>query len=151
MIEIRAATVEDLESLLGFEQGIVSAERPFNDSLKTGTIHYYDVAELIVDNATQVLVAENSGNLVGAGYASIKKSVDYLNHEQHAWLGMMYVDPEFRGQGIIQSIIKDLLQWARSRGVPDFYLEVYAGNQSAIKAYENFGFEANMIEMKMHD
>jgi ribosomal protein S18 acetylase RimI-like enzyme len=43
------------------------------------------------------------------------------------------------------------MQWARTMGVSDFYLDVYAQNQSAVKAYEKFGFKANLIEMKMHD
>ena len=151
VIEIRPAVADDIESILTFEQGVVAAERPFNDKLKTGEVHYYDVAALVGSDSSQVLVAEVSGRLVGTGHASIKDSLEYLTHEQHACLGLMYVDPEFRGRGIIQSIIADLMQWARTMGVSDFYLDVYAGNQSAVKAYEKFGFEPNLIEMKMHD
>ena len=63
----------------------------------------------------------------------------------------MYVAPEYRGQGIIQAIISQLLEWSRSQGVSDFYLDVYADNESAVRAYEKFGFEASVIEMKLHD
>ena len=150
-IEIRPATLDDVPAILAFEQGVVTAERPFNDKLKSGEIHYYDVADLVARSSSQVLVAEVSGRLVGTGHASIKESLGYLTHDAHAYLGLMYVDPEYRGEGIIQSIIADLLQWARARGVTDFYLDVYAANQPALKAYEKFGFQASLIEMKMHD
>lgn len=151
VIEIRPAVADDIESILKFEQGVVAAERPFNDKLKYGHVQYYDIAALVASDLAQVLVAEESGRLIGTGHASIKASLEYLTHDTHAYLGLMYVDPEFRGRGIIQSIITDLMQWARTLGVADFYLDVYAGNQSAVKAYEKFGFKPNLIEMKMHD
>jgi GNAT superfamily N-acetyltransferase len=150
-IEIRPAVTEDIGEILKFEQGVVAAERPLTDQLKAGEVHYYDVAALVASSTSHVLVAVDSGRLIGTGHASIKSSLEYLAHDQHAYLGLMYVDPEFRGRGIIQSIIADLMQWARTMGVSDFYLDVYAQNQSAVKAYEKFGFKANLIEMKMHD
>jgi GNAT superfamily N-acetyltransferase len=150
-IQIRAATASDLDTILRFEQGVVAAERPFNDKLKNGEVHYYDVADLIARDSSRVLVAEDSGQLVATGHASIRKSLDYLEHEYDAYLGLMYVDPAYRGQGIIQAIIAELLQWSRSQGVADFYLDVYADNESAVRAYEKFGFQASVIEMKLHD
>ena len=39
-INIRKAHPDDLEKLLEFEQGIISAERPFDPTLKEGKIHY---------------------------------------------------------------------------------------------------------------
>ena len=132
VIEIRPAVTEDIDAILKFEQGVVAAERPLNDQLKTGEVHYYDVAALVASRTSQVLVAEDAGRLIGTGHASIKASLEYLAHDQHAYLGLMYVDPEYRGRGIIQSIIADLMQWARTMGVSDFYLDVYAQNQSAV-------------------
>ena len=52
----REATKEDLKILLEFEQGIVSAERPFNSTLIEGEIHYYDLNEFIQSpDATLIL------------------------------------------------------------------------------------------------
>ena len=44
---IRPATIKDLPVLLEFEQGIITAERPFNCTLKEGEIHFYDLKKLI--------------------------------------------------------------------------------------------------------
>jgi GNAT superfamily N-acetyltransferase len=63
----------------------------------------------------------------------------------------MYVEPDYRGQGIIQDILSQLLQWARDEGVNDFYLDVYTANESAVRAYEKFGFRSNLVEMRLHD
>ena len=43
----REATEQDLAILLEFEQGVVTAERPFNSTLIEGEIHYYDLKHLI--------------------------------------------------------------------------------------------------------
>ncbi len=150
-INIREATVADLATILRFEQGVVKAERPFNSTLKSGTIHYYDMAAMIVSEQSLVLVAECSGALIGTGHATLRTSLDYLQHDRDAYLGLMYVEPDFRGQGVVQDIIETLLAWARSEGVVDFYLDVFAENEPAVRAYEKFGFERNLIEMKLHE
>ncbi len=150
-IKIRAATPDDLPTILAFEQGVVEAERPYNRTIKDGTVHYYDMAALIAADESLVLVAEVGGEVTGTGHATLKRSVDYFVHDRHAYLGLMYVEPKLRGQGIIQEIIRELMAWARGEGVTDFYLEVYADNESAVRAYENFGFQRNMIEMTLHD
>ena len=64
-------------------------------------------------------------------------------------MGFMYVDPDFRGQGIIQTIIEELKQWSISLKIFETRLEVYSDNESAIKAYQKKGFIIRMIEMKM--
>lgn len=150
-VKVRVAREEDLAVLRMFEQGVVEAERPYNDRLKDGPAHYYDIAALIASNQSVVLVAEHAEHLVGSGYATLKASLEYLQHERHAYLGFMYVQPSHRGQGIIKRILEGLMEWAREHGVNDFYLDVYAANESAIRAYEKFGFRSNLIEMRLHD
>ena len=150
-IKIRQAASEDLPAILAFEQGVVAAERPYNNEVKDGTVQYYDMAALISSDQSRVLVAEDSGRLVATGHATLKSSSNYLNHDRHAYLGLMFVEPEYRGQGIIQEIIAGLLQWSRSEGVTNFYLDVYGENVAAVKAYEKLGFRPNLVEMRLHD
>lgn len=72
----------------------------------------------------------------------------YLQHDYHAYLGFIYVAPEFRGKGISGRVIEELKKWARLQGIKEMRLEVYYQNISAIKAYEKFGFTRHMIEMR---
>ena len=62
----------------------------------------------------------------------------------------MYVNPDYRGQGLNNKLMQALMDWATTRGIYDFYLDVYAGSQSAISAYEKLGFEASLVEMKLN-
>ncbi|WP_300688831.1 GNAT family N-acetyltransferase [Chryseobacterium sp.] len=147
---IREATEKDLEILLTFEQGIVTAERPFNSTLKDGEIHYYDLSEFIKSPDAILIVAEEDNEIVGSGYALIKKpEKDYNNFENYAYLGFMYVKPEYRGKGINKVITDELVGWSKSKGISEVRLDVYAQNESAIKAYEKAGFEPLLLTMRL--
>ena len=147
-IIIREATAADLPALYRFEQGVINAERSFIERLKKGEVHYYDIVHMIGAPNIFLAVAEKNGELIGSGYARIEEAKHYLDHPKHAYLGFMYVEPAFRGQGINYKIIDALLQWASSQGITESVLEVYYDNLPAIKAYEKAGFSKHMITMR---
>jgi GNAT superfamily N-acetyltransferase len=147
-IIIRKASLNDLETLLRFEQGVISAEGQFDPTLKTDHTHYYDIVEMITAPHIELLVAESGDGIIGCGYARIETSKHYLQHKQHAYLGFMYVEPAHRGKGINKVIIEALARWTISQGVTEMRLEVYYHNEAAIKAYEKTGFNRHMIEMR---
>lgn len=147
---IRKAKIEEIETLLEFEQGIVAVERPMNPMLKDGEIHYYDLAKLIESELCGVFIAEFGGELIASGYALEKQAKDYLKHKKYAYLGFMYVKPEFRGKSVNQKILDALLEWARERNLEEIRLEVFTENISAIKAYQKAGFEPLLLEMRLN-
>jgi GNAT superfamily N-acetyltransferase len=148
-IMIRNATTGDMETLLLFEQGVIQTERPFDPTLKSDTIHYYDLLEMINASHIELVVAECDHRIVGSGYARLEIAKHYLQHPKHAYLGFMYVDPGYRGQGVNQKIIHVLTEWAISQSVTEMRLDVYYRNVNAIKAYEKAGFTKHMVEMRM--
>ena len=149
-INTRPAILADLDTLLQFEQGIVAAERPFDPTLKTGEIHYYDLKALILSPEAEVVVAEVADEIVGSGYAQIRPGKDYNQHERFAYLGFMYVKPEFRGQGVNKLVLEALTVWIKKQGIAEIRLEVYAENAAAKRAYEKVGFTPNLLEMRMN-
>jgi GNAT superfamily N-acetyltransferase len=146
---IRSATNDDLETLLEFEQGVIEAERPFDPTLKSGHIHYYDLQEMINAEYVELLVAEVDGLIVGSGYARIEKSKIFYKHPNHAYLGFMYVRPAYRGKGINRKIIEALQRWALTKNIDELRLEVYYDNLPAIKAYTKIGFSNYLIQMRL--
>jgi len=145
----RTSTLADLDILLEFEQGIVQTERPFDPTLKDGRIHYYDIAAMIQVPHIEVVVAEAGSEIIGSGYARIEDSKVYLKHSKHAYLGFMYVRPEYRGKGVNKKVIAALQDWSIGRGITEFRLDVYSENMPAVKAYEKIGFKKHLIEMRM--
>lgn len=146
---IRKATLNDMDALLRFEQGVIAAERPFDVTLKPDPLHYYDIEEMIAASHIELLVAEFNGKIIGSGYARLEQSKHYLQHSKHAYLGFMYVDPDHRGMGVNQKIIEALSTWSLSQNVTEMRLDVYCNNTNAIHAYEKAGFAKHMIEMRM--
>jgi RimJ/RimL family protein N-acetyltransferase len=148
-ISVRKATLHDLETLLRFEQGIIEAERPFDETLKTGRTQYYDLAAMLQSQNVALVMAERNNGIVGSGYARIEDAKPYNQHSRHAYLGFMYVPEVHRGKGINALIMDALKSWALSKGVTELRLDVYHDNLAAIRAYEKAGFQILMINMRM--
>lgn len=144
---IRSANLNDIDTLLKFEQSIISAERPYDKALRSNPISYYDLREFILSETTEVLVAEINYKIIGSGYAQIQKSKPYLKHDYHSYLGFMFVDPSYRGKGVNKLILNSLKEWSKNQNVYHMSLDVYDGNKIAIRAYEKAGFKKNIIEM----
>lgn len=149
-MNVRKANANDMATLREFEQGVITAERPFARDLKGDPITYYKLDELLNSDQSELLVAELDGTIVGCGYAQLRSSKDYVLHDYHAYLGFMYVDPVYRGKGINKVIIQALMDWAKSRDVYELVLDVYDENEAAIKAYEKVGFSKNLVEMTVN-
>jgi len=138
---IRPAELRDLESLLAFEQAIIEAERPFDATIRDGSgVRYYDLVALLSSPDAEVVIAETGSKVIGSGFARIERSESYLKHQEHSYLGFMYVVPEHRGRGINKKILAALEAWSGSKGVNEMQLEVYVENATAIKAYEKSGY-----------
>jgi GNAT superfamily N-acetyltransferase len=147
-IIIRQAAIGDLDILLGFEQEIIKTERPFDPTLQPGLISYYDIKTMITEPEVRVMLAETEEKIIASGYARIQNAEPYLRHASFAFLGFMYVLPEYRGKGINSRIIEALTAWAAEQGITEIRLDVYFKNLAAIKAYEKIGFVPHMVEMR---
>ena len=148
-ITIRAATSSDLSQLLEFEQGVIAAERPFDESLKDSEITYYNLEKLITNDNSQLMVAEYAGVLIASGYALIMNSRPIEKHEYFSYLGFMFVVPEYRRKGLNKKIIGSLIDWSKSKGIVEIRLDVFEQNESALLAYEKLGFNKTLVKMRL--
>jgi ribosomal protein S18 acetylase RimI-like enzyme len=147
---VRSARQDDLPILLAFEQGIITAERPYDHTLKPDPISYYDIAEHIASDDAEVAVIEVDGEIIASGFAVKKLSKAYVRDKHHAYLGFMYVRPDHRGKGHNKRLLNHLFAWAKAKGLPEIHLTVYSENQPAIRAYEKAGFAAYITEMRLN-
>lgn len=147
---IRKALLKDHTALLELEQKVIEAERPYNHTIKPTNALYYDLNNLLIDLDSHLMVAELNDEIIGSGYAQIRESKKSLKHNKHSYLGFMYVAPDRRGLGINRMIIENLISWSKEKGVSDLYLDVYDGNDAAIRAYKKVGFTKTLVEMKIN-
>ena len=149
-LKIRKASIVDLGQLLAFEQDLIKTERPFDPTVKPDPVNYYDLKAMLTDQHIEMVVAEVDNKIIASGYARIDRSKAYSRHSHHAYLGFMYVLPEYRGQGINKKIMDVLKDWAAAQNIREFRLEVYNDNVRAIKAYQKFGFSKYFLEMRFN-
>lgn len=149
ILNFREATLDDVPQLLDLEQSLIDAERPLNTELKAENTTYYDIPGLINDVDSYLIVLELDGNIAATGYAQIRQSKTALKHSIHSYMGFMYVAAKLRGKGINRALVEQLITWSKAKGTQAFYLDVYANNEPAIRAYEKLGFKASTLEMKI--
>jgi ribosomal protein S18 acetylase RimI-like enzyme len=148
-IIVRQAEAQDLGTLNRFQQGVLAAERPFDPTIKDGPVEYYDIAPMLASAQVRFVVAEADSEIIGCGFARIEPAKHYLKHVHHAYLGLMYVDPRYRGRSVNRRIIDELKRWCVSSGISEMRLEVYRGNDAAVRAYEKAGFDTLLLEMRL--
>ena len=147
-VTIRVAESADLATLERFQQGIVAAERPFDPLLRESGVRYYDIVAMLRDPAVHLLLAEAEGSPIGCGFARIDTAKPWLRHTREAYLGLMFVEPEWRGRGVNARLLAALSAWCRAQGVSELRLDVYADNAAALSAYRKAGFRPSMLEMR---
>ena len=150
MIKLREAKIKDLSTLLEFEKSLIEYERAFTPNLKKSDFNYYDLKSYIKNPEISVVVAEKENSLIASGYALIRLNKTYKNPSHIVILGFMYVVPNHRGMGVNKKILDYLLDWGKKKGYSEFQLDVYAPNQSAIKAYKKAGFDFETITMRLN-
>ncbi|WP_158840088.1 GNAT family N-acetyltransferase [Polaribacter sp. L3A8] len=148
-ISIRTANLNDLETLLEFEQGVIKAERPLDPFLGDGKITYYNIPELITNKDIHLIVAVSNNELIACGYLRLEKSKHYHKNPKHGYIGFIFVKPSFRGNRISNLILEALKNWALKKDLKELRLDVYSNNSGAIKSYERFGFTKSLVNMKM--
>ena len=88
-----------------------------------------------IGTSREFLLALNDGSVVGyAGIMVVAAGVP-------ADLLTIAVLPDFRGQGIAQSMLAALESWAQEKGATEVILEVDTKNEGAIRLYEFAGYE----------
>ena len=153
-MDIRYASERDISGLLALlrQVGQVHHEiRP--DIFPENTLKYDENAlrELLMDAKRPVFVAME-GNFV-AGYC-------FCVHKDHEdtsvsvgrrelYIDDLCVDENRRGQGIAGALYRHVTAYAKSCGCGFVTLNVWCGNDNAMRFYENAGMKPRHIMMEM--
>jgi len=120
-IRLRAMIADDMPAVLAIEYESYSV--PWSETTFRGLLRRRDA---------EMIVAEAGGAVIG--YAIFWTVLDQSE------LGNVAVTGAWRGQGIGQRLVADVLRRADQRGVREVFLEVRPSNTSARRLYERFGF-----------
>ena len=88
------------------------------------------------------VLAEDVGDGGLVGY-----SLGTVNEKGLGEIDSIFVEEEYRGQGIGTTLIKETLAWMDENNARKIKMHVLDVNQSAYSLYRTFGFEARLVEM----
>ena len=105
----------------------------------------------------KIFVAEKNNIVVGFIQGVIiehKKGEDKIydlshNPSKEGWIGLLYVKPDYRGNGIGQELLGKMKDYFIVQGCTSIKLLVLSDNANAIGFYKKIGFMAHNLEMVM--
>ncbi|MGJ3245825.1 MAG: N-acetyltransferase family protein [Elainellaceae cyanobacterium] len=141
LLHIRAATVDDLPSILEI----------YNDAIRNTTAVYsYDPVTLAnrlewfqtkQQHNYPVLVAETdsetNARVIGfSSYGAFRAWDAYLHTVENS----IYVHPNYRGQGVGKQLLSSLIEQANTQNIHVIVAGIDAVNQASIRLHQSFGF-----------
>src|SRR5690606_4391951 len=103
----------------------------------------------ILDHDSWLEVTEIVCKIIATRDFQIHTSKPALVHNFNGYLGFMYVEEKFKGLVINKFILQSFVYCRQQQRDVNFYLDVYVDNNSAVRAYEKFGFRGSLLEMKL--
>lgn len=125
MIHIRTATLNDLKSVHNIEVLC------FND----GSYPLFVLRQLLDISNDYFLVAEQDDQILGYAIGNI------VNGHAQSWILSLGVHPQARGKQVGKELTEKLIFLLEANNSKEICLTVHPDNASAIKIYQNLGFE----------
>ena len=154
-ITIRRAESRDLDKTLKLLSEVLELHAKIrSDIFISGTTKYTrEELQAIFDNdQTPVFVAaDDSGEVVGYAFCVMKRQPFSTNMKDFSTLFIddLCVDEKCRHEGIGDALFKKALETAKELGCHDLTLNVWEGNDGALRFYEKHGMKIQKREMEI--
>lgn len=153
MLNIRQAKEKDIPAILDLLSQILEVHavlRP--DLFISGTRKYTeaDLKEILADQNRPVFVAEEEGRVLGYCFCIIERTEKGNNHRESKTLYIddLCVDEKHRGRQIGRKLTEFAIAFAREIQCYDITLNVWEGNDTALRFYQRNGFSARKTVME---
>jgi GNAT superfamily N-acetyltransferase len=151
MILIRTAKIKDLSELVAMCFELEKYEGKIDSYYKVGKNykkHFFDFFKKSLYSKNMIsLVAETEGKLIGFGCAQINYRPAY-NIGKVGFISKLYVNKDFRRQGVAGKILKVICQWCKRNKVYNIELNVLVNNGVACKAWDKHGFKDLLLRKR---
>lgn len=142
--------INEITELLLQVQKIHSDTRP--DLFKDGGKKYNDLEleEIIKDSQTPIFVYEQDNKVVGYVFCIITNHHDETSFcdFKTLYIDDLCVDSNSRGNGIGTALYEYVLDYAKDIGCYNVTLNVWQGNDAAMKFYKDIGMKIQKIGME---
>ncbi len=137
---IRKANYNDVKILNNFLTLLIQDERQYDLGIDENFIVTNMYENYIEDSNKLIAVAEENNEIIGYLYGIIKPK-DNTYQYIIAKLDALYVDNNYRNQGIATSLIEYFKKWAISKNAHKIEVNVWSNNIKAKRLYEKANFK----------
>ena len=152
-MEIRLANNSDIPGLIHLLKQVGEVHHQIRpDLFRSGAQKYNeaDLEELLKDTARPVFAAFADGVMLGYCFCILEEvsGNSVLCDTKSLYIDDLCVDETCRGQGVASKLYDHVCGYARSIGCRSITLNVWCGNDNAMRFYENRGMKPRKIYME---
>lgn len=122
------------------------------DLFRSGAIKYTetDLEALLAEESSPVFVAEEDGSVLGYCFCQLReyRGSTVLTDRKEIYIDDLCVEEACRGRGIARALYGYVTDWAKEIGCTYVTLNVWQGNENAMKFYEKMGMRQRSITME---
>jgi ribosomal protein S18 acetylase RimI-like enzyme len=150
---IRFAENRDIPGMIALLQQVGEVHHRIRpDLFRSGAQKYdhEDLALLLKDENRPILIADVDGTVAGYAFCILQQIQGdcVLCDRKVLYIDDICVDETKRGQGIATALYNRVLEFARELGCHSVTLNVWCGNDGAMKFYEKCGMKPQKIGME---
>ncbi len=123
------------------------------DIFRAGAVKYTEkeLEALLLDESRPIFVALEEETVLGYCFCQIERYCDstVLTDRVEVYIDDLCVEEACRGQGIAKALYAHVCAWAKSIGCAYVTLNVWCGNDGAMKFYEKMGMTPRKIFMEV--
>ena len=152
-MNIRFATETDIPEMLDLLLQVGDVHHQIRPDLFREGAQKYDEAalkRLLADPNRPILAGDGVGKMVWYAFCILQdgKNVSALCDRKTLYIDDLCVDEKVRGAGVAAAIYQGVLDYARSIGCDAVTLNVWCGNDRAMRFYEKCGLRPQKIGME---
>ena len=152
-MEIRLANKIDIPGMIHLLKQVGEVHHKIRPDLFRGGAQKYDEAaleELLKDELRPIFVGIVDGQMLGYCFCILEETKDdpVLRDGKSLYIDDLCVDEACRGQHVGSRLYDHVCSYARSIGCRSITLNVWCGNDSAMRFYESRGMKPRKIYME---
>lgn len=155
MVKIRKASLKDLEIIYNLNIDLAKHELRFDQirkrpqKKKRYRYGYKNLREKLKKRDYRFFVVEDEGKTVGFIEGCIRKTPSFYKYSRKGEVGPIFVKKEYRNKGVGKKLVKEMLNWFKSKNIKWIQLTTHAKNINSIKFWKKLGFKEYSIRMNL--
>ena len=151
---IRIAQEKDIPGIILLLKQVGQVHHDIRPDIFRERCQKYDetaLAQLLKNENRPIFIADEDGQVLGYCFCILRSFAgeSVMTDRRELYIDDLCVDESRRGQGIAKALYRHVTDFAKAAGCDFITLNVWSGNDGAMKFYENAGLTPRSITMEM--